>query len=109
MLRALREYVVVGIQTNIPFHLQLLNDARFRAGKFDTGFLEREFKMEPPDGHPDEEAALMLAAVLAHLKKRRPLAVESSRAGEAGWLTANRQRVIDTRAMAQRRGWRRTG
>jgi len=109
MLRVLREYVVVGIQTNIPFHLQLLTDERFRAGKFDTGFLEREFTMASPDGHPDEEAALMMAAVLAHIKRRRPLAIESTRAGEGGWLAAGRERVIETRSMAQRRGWRRTG
>jgi acetyl-CoA carboxylase biotin carboxylase subunit len=56
MIRALREYVIVGIQSNIPFHLQLLADERFRKGEFHTGFLESEFTMEPPDGHPDERA-----------------------------------------------------
>ncbi|MEX0785558.1 MAG: acetyl-CoA carboxylase biotin carboxylase subunit, partial [Dehalococcoidia bacterium] len=45
MIRALREYVIVGIQSNIPFHLQLLADERFRKGEFHTGFLEAEFSM----------------------------------------------------------------
>jgi acetyl-CoA carboxylase biotin carboxylase subunit len=39
MERALREYVVAGIATNIPFHLQLMAHPDFRAGKYDTGFI----------------------------------------------------------------------
>ncbi len=38
--RALEEFVVEGIQTTIPFHLQVLKDNRFLSGNFDTGFLE---------------------------------------------------------------------
>ena len=45
MHRALAEYVIEGIKTTIPFHLQLMNDARFRSGDFNTSFLEG-FKMQ---------------------------------------------------------------
>jgi acetyl-CoA carboxylase biotin carboxylase subunit len=38
---ALREYVVDGIKTNIPLHMQILNDADFVAGQFGTDFLRR--------------------------------------------------------------------
>jgi acetyl-CoA carboxylase biotin carboxylase subunit len=38
--RALEEFVIEGIHTTIPFHLKVLNDARFLSGNFDTGFLE---------------------------------------------------------------------
>jgi acetyl-CoA carboxylase biotin carboxylase subunit len=106
MMRALREYVVVGIQTNIPFHLELLADERFRKGEFDTGFLEREFTMPAPDGHPDEQAALLVAAVLTHLKRRRPLALESGRGDGSGWRSAARERSLASRTTRQ--GWRRT-
>src|SRR5882757_4335159 len=44
MHRALSEYVVEGIKTTIPFHLQLMKDERFRSGDFNTKFLEG-FKM----------------------------------------------------------------
>ncbi|HXB05597.1 MAG TPA: acetyl-CoA carboxylase biotin carboxylase subunit [Puia sp.] len=44
MHRALSEYVIEGIKTTIPFHLQLMKDERFRAGDFNTKFLE-SFKM----------------------------------------------------------------
>jgi len=41
LLRALYEYFVGGIKTNISLFRRILKDADFRAGKIDTGFLER--------------------------------------------------------------------
>jgi acetyl-CoA carboxylase biotin carboxylase subunit len=38
---ALREYLVDGIKTNIPLHLQILDDPQFVAGQFSTNFLQR--------------------------------------------------------------------
>lgn len=40
MERALSEYVIEGIKTTIPFHLQLMKDEKFRAGDFTTKFIE---------------------------------------------------------------------
>jgi acetyl-CoA carboxylase biotin carboxylase subunit len=40
MYRALSEYVIEGVRTTIPFHLQLMKDERFRSGNFNTKFLE---------------------------------------------------------------------
>jgi len=48
MLRALREFVIEGVETTIPFHIQLLQDERFRAGEFDTRFLE-SFTLQPKE------------------------------------------------------------
>ena len=45
MQRALDEFIVEGVKTTVPFHQQLLRDERFRAGDFDTKFLER-FELE---------------------------------------------------------------
>jgi acetyl-CoA carboxylase biotin carboxylase subunit len=45
MYRALSEYVIEGIKTTIPFHLQLMKNEDFRAGNFTTKFLET-FKMK---------------------------------------------------------------
>jgi acetyl-CoA carboxylase biotin carboxylase subunit len=47
MKRALGEFVIEGIKTTIPFHLQLMDDKNFRAGKFNTSFLEG-FKLVEP-------------------------------------------------------------
>jgi acetyl-CoA carboxylase biotin carboxylase subunit len=41
MHRALREFVVEGIKTTIPFHLRILNDPLFLTGNFNTHFLSK--------------------------------------------------------------------
>ena len=45
MHRALSEYVIEGVKTTIPFHLQLMQNEDFRKGNFTTKFLET-FKMK---------------------------------------------------------------
>ena len=45
MYRALSEYVIEGVHTTIPFHLQLMQNEDFRKGNFTTKFLE-SFKMK---------------------------------------------------------------
>ncbi|GAB3421468.1 acetyl-CoA carboxylase biotin carboxylase subunit [Niabella aquatica] len=40
MYRALSEYVIEGVKTTIPFHLQLMRDENFIKGNFNTKFLE---------------------------------------------------------------------
>ncbi|MDP4284142.1 MAG: acetyl-CoA carboxylase biotin carboxylase subunit [Bacteroidota bacterium] len=44
MSRALSEYIIEGIKTTIPFHIQLMQNEDFRKGNFTTKFLEG-FKM----------------------------------------------------------------
>src|SRR5260370_30047280 len=39
--RALYEYFVAGIKTNISLFQRILRDADFQAGKLDTGYLDR--------------------------------------------------------------------
>jgi acetyl-CoA carboxylase, biotin carboxylase subunit len=41
MSRALEMFIVEGVFTTIPLHRKILADPDFRAGKFDTGFIER--------------------------------------------------------------------
>ncbi len=41
MERALGQFVVQGIETSIPLHQEIFAEAGFRAGEFDTGFMER--------------------------------------------------------------------
>ena len=44
MYQALKEYVVLGIKTTIPFHQQIVEDDVFISGKFNTGFIEDYYK-----------------------------------------------------------------
>ena len=41
MRRALDEYYITGIKTTVPFHAAMMRSGDFRAGKYDTGFVER--------------------------------------------------------------------
>ena len=41
MERALSQFVVQGVETSITLHQEIFQDAGFRAGNFDTGFMER--------------------------------------------------------------------
>ena len=41
MRRCLRLTVIEGVKTTIPLHLRILDDPEFRAGRYDTRFLER--------------------------------------------------------------------
>ena len=42
LIAALRGFPVLGVRTNMPFLLRVLDHADFRAGRVDTGFLERQ-------------------------------------------------------------------
>jgi acetyl-CoA carboxylase, biotin carboxylase subunit len=46
MRRALEEYKVVGVRTNIPFHQAMMDSHPFMGGQFNTRFVEEEFSME---------------------------------------------------------------
>jgi len=48
MRRALDEFVIEGIKTTIPFHRQLMDDARYIAGDYTTAFMD-DFKMNDPE------------------------------------------------------------
>ena len=41
MDRALQEFILEGIKTTIPFHLQLMRNEQFRSGVFDTSFMDK--------------------------------------------------------------------
>ncbi|HEX3820169.1 MAG TPA: acetyl-CoA carboxylase biotin carboxylase subunit [Candidatus Sulfotelmatobacter sp.] len=63
--RALGEYFVGGIKTNISLFRKILSNEDFRATKFDTGFLDRILKQKSdtqPLGDPQETEAAVVAA-----------------------------------------------
>ena len=47
MKRALAEYIIEGIKTTIPFHIQLMDDKQFNKGNFTTKFMET-FEIKKP-------------------------------------------------------------
>jgi acetyl-CoA carboxylase, biotin carboxylase subunit len=48
MISALREYVVLGVKTNIGFLLRVMANEEFQKGNIDTGFIERHPELIRP-------------------------------------------------------------
>jgi len=63
LTRALNEYFVGGIKTNISLFRRILQDEDFRAAKLDTGFLDR--MLQRPDDKPTDSKAEKVAAIAA--------------------------------------------
>jgi acetyl-CoA carboxylase biotin carboxylase subunit len=70
MRRALEEYRILGVKTNIPFHQTIMDSHRFIAGSFDTRFVEERFSMNEND-HDEAEDLTKIAAVLATMVAHR--------------------------------------
>jgi acetyl-CoA carboxylase biotin carboxylase subunit len=63
LTRALGEYFVGGIKTNVSLFLRILRDADFRAARLDTGFLDRMLKLT--EDKPVDSSAAEVAAIAA--------------------------------------------
>ncbi len=79
MRRALEDTVVLGIDCNLGFHLRVLAEPDFRAGRFTTRYIDDHPDLVRPHVH-DEDHSRAIAAAAATLAMR---AGESARAGGA--------------------------
>jgi acetyl-CoA carboxylase biotin carboxylase subunit len=68
MRRALEEYRIIGVRTNLPFHMTMMDSARFLAGQYDTRFVEERFSMQDKNENQEhyEEIAAVVATLVAH-------------------------------------------
>jgi len=73
MRRALEEYKIVGVRTNIPFHQNLMDSHRFMAGNFDTRFVEDRFSLDENEKRKffNPEIAAIIATLVAHQQTQR--------------------------------------
>jgi acetyl-CoA carboxylase biotin carboxylase subunit len=70
MRRALEEYRIMGVKTNIPFHQHMMESHRFLSGQFDTQFVEERFSMSDRELHDELEAAIF-ATLVAHRRSQQ--------------------------------------
>jgi acetyl/propionyl-CoA carboxylase alpha subunit len=63
MERALDEYLITGITTNLSFHSKLLEHPEFLKGNISTHFIEEHY-VKPDDLSDDHQLAIAVAAVL---------------------------------------------
>jgi acetyl/propionyl-CoA carboxylase alpha subunit len=73
MRRALEEYKIIGVRTNIPFHQMLMDSTRFMGGQYDTRFVEDRFSMDMAERNKVtyHDIAAILATLVAHQQTER--------------------------------------
>jgi acetyl-CoA carboxylase biotin carboxylase subunit len=100
MRRALSEYVVTGIRTNLAFHEKLFAHPEFAAGRYDTGFIDRH--KEELLGYPlvpdDRRDAVAAAVAIAAARMERATGATQASLGETGsrlspWVAHHRARA----------------
>jgi acetyl-CoA carboxylase biotin carboxylase subunit len=99
MRRALSEYVVTGIRTNLAFHEKLFSHPEFVAGRYDTGFIDRN--KDELLGYPlvadDRRDAVAAAVAVAAARMERATGAAQASEGESGsrlspWVAHHRSR-----------------
>ena len=99
MIRALGEYDIAGIRTNIGFFRQILEDPEFNAAHLHTGFIEEFFKRHrPASPRPDLTAVAALVGALHTMSRPAPASAPASAGGASPspspWLRAGRDGLL---------------
>jgi acetyl-CoA carboxylase biotin carboxylase subunit len=92
MRRAIAEYRVSGIRTNLSFFDRILADPEFTSAALDTAFLDRFFSRQGPSSPPDP-LSLALAAAVVSRRTESPQNGTSAAAAGSPWLLAGRDQV----------------
>ncbi len=87
MASALKEYVVLGVKTNIGFLIRVMNNEEFRQGKFDTGFIEKHPELLTA-GEVDIEPAIIAAALAIEDSEET---IESDKGPQSNWKLLGRK------------------
>jgi len=78
MRRALREFIITGVKTTIPFHIYVMSHPDFVKGQFSTSFVDRNFTPEKikefisgKDAEEDMRDVAIASALIAYLARER--------------------------------------
>jgi acetyl-CoA carboxylase biotin carboxylase subunit len=97
MKRALSEYVLTGIRTNLSFHENLLRHPEFAAGRYDTGFIARHegTLTGTPELDPKHRDALAIAVAAAVVRASTAAEPDTAvrRPMQSPWLAHHRARL----------------
>ena len=109
MLRALDEYVIGGIRTNLGLFRRILRDPDFRAARIDTGYLDRLLAENPIAQAEKEDGAVPIPAIAAAalFEASKPMnghALNGSGSHASAWKTAARGEAIGGGSWKSHRG-----
>jgi acetyl-CoA carboxylase biotin carboxylase subunit len=100
MKRALKEYVIKGIKTTIPFHERVMENPDFRAGRIDTTFIDTKFvKDESAREQIHREIAVISAAVYTYHKEKETMIPKAANGApaESPWKLWGRRAAMRLR------------
>ncbi|MDE3112572.1 MAG: ATP-grasp domain-containing protein [Chloroflexota bacterium] len=92
MRRALRETLVGGLPTSLPFHAHVLAEADFVAGRYDTGYVGEHWPPPEPELDDRQTIAAAIAAVLAARATHAHPAADPAR---SPWAAAARAEALE--------------
>jgi acetyl-CoA carboxylase biotin carboxylase subunit len=98
--RALAEYRIAGIRTNLAFHQRLAANADFEAGRYDTGFIaehEEELIGSSVDRADESAVAVAIAIATASGEARAQMEKKPGRAALTPWVTSHRAGLLRKR------------
>ncbi len=103
LARALPEYFVAGIKTNLGLFRRILADQDFQSGKIDTGYLERLLKVETGADGGDKKTrasiAAIAAAVFTVLDSKVPASNNGMGAADPGPATSSWKKAARTEGL----------
>lgn len=89
MVRALREYKILGIKTTIPFHQRVLHNPTFLSGNYDTTFIDTKFDKEDLKRRQNNDPLVaVIAASIKHFEQEKEAAARATTVplvGESLW------------------------
>ncbi len=94
MKRALEEYLIVGVTTNVELFNWILNHEIFLNGSFDNNFLDREFLPLVEKGsfgtklNEEKERVAAIAAALIENKNQKNMFASLTQNGKNNWVQA---------------------
>jgi len=99
LVRALGEYVLTGITSNVNYLARVLDHPAFRSGEYDTGFCARyEKELLPRADERLEHLAVVAAAIQQHRRDRAEAEAFAIRGGSQAatsrWVKLGRSRVL---------------
>jgi len=93
MLRALHEYSILGVENNLAFFREILDDPQFREGRLDTNFVGDFFARRRPPSPPSPDLEMAVALVAAAHYNTQAKACATSEFRSSRWLTEGRDQL----------------
>ena len=94
MLRALNEFMIIGIESNIPFCLMIFNHKKFKEGQYSTDTLEN-IKLEMIEKvkiqNENKLLAAQITAVKFHEESKNNIKNNQDIEGNNNWVLAGRK------------------